>query len=73
VLRQCGQFGPDHRTNFNATPLMLAAQCGNVALVEALLERGADPLVYDRSASSLAQPRRCVRSRRFLRLLGQRR
>lgn len=47
VLRQCDQFGPDHRTFFNATPLMLAAQCGNVALVQALLERGADPLVRD--------------------------
>ncbi len=47
VLRQCDQFGPDHRTYFNATPLMMAAQCGNVALVEALLERGADPLLRD--------------------------
>ena len=47
VLRQCDQFGVDHRTYFNATPLMLAAQCGNVALVEALLERGADPRVRD--------------------------
>ncbi|OIN91381.1 MAG: hypothetical protein AUJ20_11180 [Comamonadaceae bacterium CG1_02_60_18] len=47
VLRQCDQFGVDHRTYFNATPLMLAAQCGNVALVEALLERGADPLQRD--------------------------
>ncbi|MGH8847147.1 MAG: ankyrin repeat domain-containing protein, partial [Polaromonas sp.] len=47
VLRQCDQFGVDHRTYYNATPLMLAAQCGNVALVEALLERGADPRVRD--------------------------
>ena len=47
VLRQCDQYGMDHRTYFNATPLMMAAQCGNVALVEALLERGADPLVRD--------------------------
>jgi len=47
LLRQCDQFGPDHRTYFNATPLMLAAKCGNVALVQALLERGADPLVRD--------------------------
>jgi hypothetical protein len=47
VLRQCDQFGVDHRTYFNATPLMHAAQCGNVALVEALLGRGADPAVRD--------------------------
>lgn len=47
VLRQCEQFGVDHRTYFNATPLMQAAQCGNVPLVEALLERGADPLLRD--------------------------
>lgn|GEM_PF-3265377 len=33
VLRQCDQFGPDHRPYFNATPLMLAARCGNVPLV----------------------------------------
>lgn len=47
VLRQCDQFGVDHRAYFNATPLMMAAHCGNVPLVEALLERGADPLVRD--------------------------
>ncbi len=47
VLRQCDQFGVDHRSYFNATPLMMAAQCGNVALVEALLGRGADPLERD--------------------------
>jgi hypothetical protein len=47
VLRQCDQFGVDHRTYFNATPLMLAAQCGNVALTESLLERGADPMLRD--------------------------
>jgi hypothetical protein len=47
VLRQCEQFGVDHRNYFNATPLMMAAQCGNTALVEALLERGASPSVRD--------------------------
>jgi len=47
VLRQCDQFGVDHRTYFNATPLMMAAQCGNVPLVEALLARGADPGLRD--------------------------
>jgi hypothetical protein len=52
VLRQCDQFGVDHRTYYNATPLMMAAQCANVALVEALLERGADPLQRDQYGHS---------------------
>ncbi|MBH2020026.1 MAG: AAA family ATPase [Burkholderiales bacterium] len=52
VLRQCDQFGVDHRSYFNATPLMMAAQCGNVALVEALLARGADPLLRDHYGQS---------------------
>ncbi len=47
VLRHCDQYGVDHRTYFNTTPLMMAAQCGNVPLVEELLARGADPLVRD--------------------------
>jgi hypothetical protein len=42
VLRQCGQYGVEHRTPVNQTPLMAAASAGNVTLVEALLDRGAD-------------------------------
>ena len=42
VLRQCELYGIDHRTPMNQTPLMAAAAAGNVALVEALIERGAD-------------------------------
>lgn len=42
VLRQCEAHGIDHRTPMNQTPLMAAAVAGNIALVEALLERGAD-------------------------------
>ena len=42
VLRQCEQYGIDHRTAMNQTPLMAAAAAGNAALVEALLDRGAD-------------------------------
>jgi UvrD-like helicase C-terminal domain/UvrD/REP helicase N-terminal domain len=42
ALRQCDMHGIDHRTPMNQTPLIAAAAAGNTALVEALLERGAD-------------------------------
>jgi hypothetical protein len=42
VLRQCDQYGVDYRSPSNLTPLMAAAATGNLALVDALLERGAD-------------------------------
>lgn len=42
ILVQCDQYGVDHRTPMDATPLMLAAQAGNQALLDTLLERGAD-------------------------------
>ncbi|HRO61062.1 MAG TPA: hypothetical protein PK177_18175, partial [Burkholderiaceae bacterium] len=47
VLRQCEQYGIDHRLPMNQTPLMAAAAAGNVALAEALLERGADREAID--------------------------
>jgi hypothetical protein len=42
VLLQCDQYGLEHRLPMNQTPLMAAAAAGNVALVETLLEHGAD-------------------------------
>jgi hypothetical protein len=42
ILYQCATYGMEHRLPMNQTPLMAAAAAGNVALVEALLDRGAD-------------------------------
>jgi hypothetical protein len=42
VLRQCDQYGVDHNTVTGGTPLMLAAVAGNMPLLDALLQRGAD-------------------------------
>lgn len=42
ILGLCDRHGLEHRLPMNLTPLMAAAAAGNVALVAALLERGAD-------------------------------
>ena len=47
VLAVCDEYGVDHRTPTGGTPLMMAARAGNRALVDALLERGADAEVTD--------------------------
>ncbi|MEY5097392.1 MAG: hypothetical protein RJA36_111 [Pseudomonadota bacterium] len=47
VLRQCDVYGLEHRLPMNLTPLMAAAAVGNVPLVEALIERGADREAVD--------------------------
>ena len=47
VLQNCDLYGVDHKTYSGATPLMLAARAGAVALIETLLARGADPEIVD--------------------------
>ena len=47
VLAECDLYGVDHRVPCGATPLMMAARAGNLALAEALIERGADPAATD--------------------------
>lgn len=47
ILRQCDTHGVDHLTPVGATPLMLAARAGNIALVDALIAKGANPLAED--------------------------
>ncbi|MDP1970526.1 MAG: hypothetical protein Q8K42_06265, partial [Methylobacter sp.] len=42
VLKQVDQYGPDFRNIFNQTPLMVAAWMGNVEVIKALFELGAD-------------------------------
>jgi Ankyrin repeats (many copies) len=42
VLADCDFYGVDHRVPSGWTPLMMAARAGNVALAEALVQRGAD-------------------------------
>jgi hypothetical protein len=47
ILRQCDVYGVDHLTTVGASALMLAARAGNVPMVEALLQRGANPDMVD--------------------------
>jgi hypothetical protein len=47
VLRACDVYGVDHRCTTGSTPLMMAARTGNLPLIDALLERGANPQLED--------------------------
>ena len=47
ILRECDLYGVDHLTTKGVTPLSLAARAGNVGLVKALIERGANPQIED--------------------------
>ena len=47
LLRQCDQYGVDHHTVTGGTALMMAAVAGNLPLVDALLQRGANPQATD--------------------------
>jgi AAA domain/Ankyrin repeats (many copies)/UvrD-like helicase C-terminal domain len=47
VLRACDTYGVDHRCTTGSTPLMMAARAGNLPLIDALLERGANPQLED--------------------------
>jgi hypothetical protein len=47
ILRLCDVHGVDHLTPVGGTPLMLAARAGNAALVDALIEKAADPTAED--------------------------
>ena len=47
VLAECDLYGVDHRVPCGATPLMMAARAGNLALAEALVQRGADLAATD--------------------------
>ncbi len=49
ALRLVEEHGVDHRSPFNFTPLMLAAESGNLELARALIARGADPELTDNS------------------------
>ena len=60
ILRQCDQYGIEHRLPMNQTPLMAAASAGNIPLVEALLERGADRENTDQYGQNALHRAMCV-------------
>ncbi len=60
ALRLVDEHGVDHRSPWNFTPLMLAAEAGNLELARTIVERGADTELVDnggRNALHLALAR----------------
>ena len=47
IIRECELYGVNHRNMFNKTSLMMAAVAGNAALIEELLNGGADTELTD--------------------------
>ena len=47
IIKECELYGIDHRNMFNKTSLMMAARAGNAALIEELLDAGADMELID--------------------------
>ena len=47
VIKHCETYGVDHCTEFNTTPLMLAARTGNIPLIKELLSAGANIKLTD--------------------------
>ena len=55
ALKQVNQFGADFRNIFNQTPLMVSAWTGNVEVIKALFEQGADTEKIDENGFSALQ------------------
>jgi hypothetical protein len=55
ALQLVEAHGVDYRSPFNFTPLMLAAEAGNLELARMLVERGADPELLDNAGRTALQ------------------
>ncbi len=55
VLKQANLYGPDFRNLFNQTPLMVAALMGNIEVIKALFEQGADTEKVDENGFTALQ------------------
>ncbi|GAW87173.1 conserved hypothetical protein [Bathymodiolus platifrons methanotrophic gill symbiont] len=55
VIKQVNHYGPDFRNVFNQTPLMVAAWIGNVEVIKALFEQGADTEKIDENGFTALQ------------------